>query len=102
MPERRGPSGDLVERVRQALKLARGYYRERLLRPEGSAARAYLERREIGDAMAERFGLGVAPDAWDGLLSYARRFSPTSARWSARWGSRASAAASTIASAIDS
>ncbi|MBK8231319.1 MAG: DNA primase [Candidatus Eisenbacteria bacterium] len=74
LPERRGPSGDTVERIRAALKIARGFYRERLLGAAGADARAYLQKRGIGTEIAERYGLGVAPDAWDGLLSYARRF----------------------------
>ena len=74
IPDRRGPSSDAIERVRQALKLARGFYRERLLSAAGASAREYLAKREIGDEIAERYGLGVSPDAWDGLLSHARRF----------------------------
>lgn len=46
----------------------------RLLReaPEGAAARAYLEAREVGERARETFRLGWAPDAWDTLLGAAR------------------------------
>ena len=45
---------------------ARWFY-SRLSAPEGEAARAYIARRRISPAMVKNFGLGAAPDSWDGL-----------------------------------
>ncbi len=47
---------------------AHEWFRSQLLDEEaGSTARAYLERRGIGSDVAERFGLGFAPDEWRAL-----------------------------------
>ncbi|MCH7991020.1 MAG: DNA primase [Gemmatimonadetes bacterium] len=47
---------------------ARDWFRGRLLDEAGGAgARAYLEGRGIGAEVAERFGLGFAPDEWRAL-----------------------------------
>ncbi|HEU0052337.1 MAG TPA: CHC2 zinc finger domain-containing protein, partial [Longimicrobium sp.] len=40
---------------------------------EGAAARAYLEKRGITRAAAERFGLGWAPEAWTAFGDVARK-----------------------------
>ena len=40
---------------------AQKWFADTLASPEGADARAYLERRGIGAATAERFGLGLAP-----------------------------------------
>ncbi len=37
--------------------------------PAAAGARAYLEKRQVDAATCERFGLGYAPDSWDGLLT---------------------------------
>jgi DNA primase len=55
-------------------KVAAEYFRERLSdRADGAAARAYLREREIPDSVVERFGLGYAPAAWEGLLRHLLR-----------------------------
>lgn len=41
-------------------------------RPEGEAGRAYLRRRRIDEALWETFGLGFAPEKWDGLTNHLR------------------------------
>ncbi|HSH74105.1 MAG TPA: DNA primase [Longimicrobiales bacterium] len=47
---------------------ARDWFRSQLLDPEvGAEARAYLEARGVGSEVAERFGLGYAPDEWRAL-----------------------------------
>lgn len=38
--------------------------------PKGQAAREYLERRSINQAMIEAFQIGFAPDEWSATLSY--------------------------------
>jgi DNA primase len=48
------------------LEAAADWFRGELLRSE--FARAYLERRQIPSELAERFGLGYAPEGWRNLL----------------------------------
>lgn len=52
---------------------AQGFFRAILAHPEhGAAARDLIERRGISAEMVEGFGIGAAPDRWDGLLSFAQ------------------------------
>lgn len=61
-------------RLLRANAVAANYFRKALAHPEaGAAARAAIERRGISDAMRERFGLGAAPDSWDGLVRHIDR-----------------------------
>lgn len=55
-------------RVLDALEAAQTAFVEELSSERGVAARAYLERRGLDAAARERFGLGLAPSGWDGLL----------------------------------
>lgn len=53
---------------------ARQWFREQLLDPKkGASAQAYLRRRGIGPEIAERFGLGYAPDEWRALRDQAAK-----------------------------
>jgi len=54
------------------LEAARYYYHS-LQSPAGAVARRYLKDRAIADSTARKFGLGFAPDEWDGLLMHLRR-----------------------------
>ena len=45
---------------------ARWFYAQ-LLQPAGAPAVAYIQKRGISPAMVKNFGLGAAPDTWDGL-----------------------------------
>ena len=54
----------------QVMEKARDFYAARLWSPQGEAARAYLEERGLGRAAAKAFGLGLAPQAWDGLRGH--------------------------------
>lgn len=48
------------------------YFSEQLRHPQdGATARAYFSRRGLSDETVETFGLGFAPDGWDGLLRHA-------------------------------
>jgi len=50
---------------------AAAYYRAQLQDAEtGRKGRTYLESRGIGDAIAETFRLGLAPEGWDGLARH--------------------------------
>jgi len=50
---------------------ARWFYRQLTETDEGRAALDYLHDRGFTDKTIRRFGLGYAPDAWDGLLNAA-------------------------------
>ncbi len=57
------------------------YYSRLLKHPDdGAVARKYLEDRGVTDEIIEKFKLGFAPSAWDGLLRYlteANQISPS-------------------------
>lgn len=56
------------DRLYRALEAAAGFFRDQLHHVgRGAPARAYLERRGVDTATAERFRLGYAPAAWDDL-----------------------------------
>jgi DNA primase len=59
------PKADLAEANAFAAEFFRAMLRHQT---HGSAGRALIERRGISQEMVERFGLGVAPDRWDGLV----------------------------------
>jgi len=67
-------SSSLIEIVNQANE-----YFQRMLRehPQAHTAVDYLRGREVTGETAKRFGLGFAPDSWDGLIS---KLDPQSAR----------------------
>lgn len=44
------------------------YFYSNLSTPEGKAALDYMSSRRISPSTAKRFGLGYAPDSWDGLI----------------------------------
>ncbi len=56
-----------------AMTFAVRFYREILSGEKGVSARKYLRRRGWNDEVVERFQLGVAPDAWDALLTALRQ-----------------------------
>jgi DNA primase len=59
----------VAERVFTANGVAQKLYRATLADSEGAGARAYLDRRGLGLELAERFGIGFAPDRWDAVTS---------------------------------
>lgn len=72
VPEDDGPQDGADRLRRRVLELnrdaARWYY-DLLCSPEGAAVQAYLDRRQIRNSIAIRFGMGASPDRWDGLLT---------------------------------
>lgn len=59
------------DQLHKALALAAGWFRSQLRSPEGAGALAYLrEQRGLSETTLESFGLGYAPERWDGLLSH--------------------------------
>jgi len=58
----------------QLVRAASDQYRAWLKDPRvGHAAREYLKKRNLGEAVCERFGLGYAPDAWTALYDVFRK-----------------------------
>jgi DNA primase len=55
-------------RLLELCREAAHFFRERLTAPEGRPARDYMTRRGIEDSVSLRFGLGFAPDGWNGLM----------------------------------
>ncbi len=62
-----------AEGLHAALAAAQDHYRATLASPAGAAGREYLEARGIDAETIERFGLGFAADAWDGVLNALER-----------------------------
>ena len=76
-PEEEFPAGGDTslssETLVKLMTFAARFFRDRLLGPEGEAALAYARGRQISEESIRRFGLGYAPESWDGLKSAARR-----------------------------
>lgn len=73
LPELADDSEDVYRRKREMYamnKAAARYFRDCLFSPEGEAARAYLQRRQLTSKTVASFGLGYAPKSWDGLLRH--------------------------------
>ena len=82
MPQDGSPAGDGAAQQRrrserqQTLRmyeLAAAHYAHNLAGPEGSACRAYMERRGVDKEQTERFGLGYALPEWRDLADALRR-----------------------------
>jgi len=56
------------EKAAELNKKAARFYYDNLYEETGKPAREYLENRGITPEIMRRFGLGLAPDAWDGLM----------------------------------
>ncbi|NNH07723.1 DNA primase, partial [Cellulomonas fimi] len=59
-------------RLLDAHKVAEEFYREQLTTPGAAAGRAFLAERGFDRSAAETFGVGFAPQGWDGLLRHLR------------------------------
>ena len=69
-PEARRARGERVAML-DINKLAAAFFREILADPKrGEPGRAYLNKRGVGDAVAQSFQLGYAPSEWHGLADY--------------------------------
>jgi DNA primase len=66
VPEQAAGERGVAERIYEANALAQALYREALRAP-GNPGGAYLVRRGLDAAAAERFGIGWAPDGWEHL-----------------------------------
>ena len=61
------------ESVYAVLRAAANFYFKVLYMPEGSAAAEYIRRRAFQENTVKEFGLGFAPDQWQGLLDEMRK-----------------------------
>lgn len=59
-------------RLVEAHKAAAAFYAEQLGGPEAQLGRTFLKERDFDEAAAQRFGVGYAPNAWDGLTKHLR------------------------------
>jgi DNA primase len=65
---RQDPEQDPMRPLLEANAFARDWFTAQLWEsPAGARARTYLERRGVNREVADRFGLGYAPDDWRGL-----------------------------------
>lgn len=67
--KRTGPP-DEREVMYGALKAAADYFTSQLAGLSGAQAREYLKKRGFDGDISSRFGLGWAPNGWDGLVNY--------------------------------
>jgi DNA primase len=71
MPEDGSQASDYRrrERLQELCREAARYFHSVLYGPEGQAGRDYIfGKRALSQGTATRFGLGFAPDSWDGLI----------------------------------
>src|SRR5438876_305509 len=54
------------------MDLAARFFAEGLWKPSSERPREYLAKRGIDPEVARRFGLGLSPEGWDGLLTFMR------------------------------
>ena len=58
------------ERMLRAVEEATRFFEDQLASPVGAAARAYLDKRGISKATAEKFRVGYAPSGWDSMQKH--------------------------------
>ncbi len=72
VPESGGADRSEIEQVVRANDVAQDYYRRCLNTEEGSVARNYMVGRGLHKDDADKYGIGFAPDRWDGLTGRLR------------------------------
>ncbi len=60
------------QRLLDANAAAEAFFREQLGTPEAQVGRDFLSERGFDQAAAEQFGVGFAPQGWDGLFKHLR------------------------------
>ncbi|MBQ9083659.1 MAG: DNA primase [Clostridia bacterium] len=76
MPEdtrRNDGTARIKMRILEANREAARWFHRCLIGPEGTDALAYLRGRKLSDGIITRFGLGYAPDSWQGLSNHLRK-----------------------------
>ncbi|MFI3249947.1 MAG: DNA primase [Eubacteriales bacterium] len=56
------------DRILELNKIAARFFHQTLYSEQGGVALSYLQGRDLSQSILTKFGLGFAPDAWDGLL----------------------------------
>lgn len=70
LPKFDGQKSSHKKRVYEVNDLAMRFFRSALASlPQAEDARAYLKKRGVDDLTSDLFGLGYAPDSWDGLTN---------------------------------
>ena len=59
--------------LHEAISFAADFFQRMLQEPAGETARTYLATREVPDDAVARFGIGYAPDSWQGLREAAHK-----------------------------
>ncbi len=73
LPEEAGdPLSQLKLRILEMNREAARFYHATLVSPAGRGGLDYLRKRGLTDSTIRRFGLGFAPDGWDGLRNHLR------------------------------
>jgi DNA primase len=72
-PRQRGPAGTGKRDLLSVIRFAADFFGRQLDLPAGRAAREYVLGRGLDEEALKRFGVGFAPNRWDGLLSAARK-----------------------------
>ncbi len=67
----KGPSAGEKEEMQQALSASTRYYRDCLSKDK--QAREYLTKRQLDDETIEKYGIGLAPEGWEGLSTFLAR-----------------------------
>ncbi len=73
MPDRDPQAQQKADRRAQlveVMEMAERHFRMLLKTGAGAKAREYLERRGLSDGALERWGIGFAPDAWQGMWDH--------------------------------
>lgn len=76
LPDEGRPDENATETdaILHAIRVAARYFYDLLTQHEaGADARAYIADRDISEASVRKFGIGLSPDAWDGLLRAAEK-----------------------------
>ena len=71
-PARPGEEPGRRQRLLEAHRHAAAFYAEQLLTPAAATGRQFLAERGFDRTAAEQFGVGFAPQGWDGLLRHLR------------------------------
>ena len=73
MPARDPRAAEKADRrteLAQVMEQAAQYFRMQLQSGAGAAARAYLVKRQLDQTTQDQFGIGFAPDGWQGLWDH--------------------------------
>ncbi len=74
LPRRRAPDeADRYSRLLAANAAAAHFFAEMIAQPEGEYALKYITGRGVDKSKLKQWGIGYAPDRWDGLIKYCRR-----------------------------